>query len=430
VVAVVAGAPSGARAELLKGPYLQDVTPNRITVMWHAAPAVAGRVIVEGPGLPDGGRSIEVAPASIPKVVVDGLRPATRYRYRVELGDARDRGEFATAPPIGAPVAFSFVVFGDNGRSAENHRRVIERAAAEVADVVLGTGDMVNEGGNLAEWQTLFSVELPLIRDNVIFPSLGNHDDAGPQHDVTNFHSFFSLPRTEGRRDQVCYYAFTYGASRFLVLDSNAGGSFALTDETAWLESQLAAARQDRRIRHIFVPMHHPPFSISLHSGEKNLRERWTPLFERYGVDAVFSGHDHVYQRAENNGVYYFVSGGGGATTYKPRARPLAADRARVKRFESVHHYLRVTVDGDLVEVSAIRTDGSMIETTSWGEPRRPVAAPLAVASETEHVAPFVAGAAAGPERRNGVRWLGMAGGVAAVIAALVMVLALRRDPA
>ena len=91
------------------------------------------------------------------------------------------------------------------------------------------------------------------------------------------------------------------------MLDSNEY-SFALTDQTAWLERELIAARQDPAIRHIFVVMHHPPFSISLHGGNRDLRERWTPLFEKYQVTAVFSGHDHVYERAEHNGLRYFVS--------------------------------------------------------------------------------------------------------------------------
>ena len=98
-------------------------------------------------------------------------------------------------------------------------------------------------------------------------------------------------------------------AAGFLVLDSNAY-SFALTDQTVWIEQQLQAARLDPEIKHIFVSMHHPPYSISLHGGQAELREAWTPLFEEYGVAAVFSGHDHVYSRAEKNGVHYFVSGG------------------------------------------------------------------------------------------------------------------------
>ncbi|HSS02644.1 MAG TPA: metallophosphoesterase, partial [Kofleriaceae bacterium] len=152
---------------------------------------------------------------------------------------------------------------------------------------------------------------------------------------------------------------------RFLVLDSNEY-SYALSDQTAWLERELIAVRQDPAIRHVFAVMHHPPFSISLHGGARDLRERWTPLFEKYQVSAVFSGHDHVYERAEHNGIRYFVSGGGGAPLYprEPNASPV--DVEAVKKFERAFHFLRVTVTGNRVEVTGVRTDGSIIETTAW----------------------------------------------------------------
>jgi hypothetical protein len=431
----VLGASATARADLRKGPYLQNVTPDAITVMWQADETVAGRIVVDGPGLPDGGRVIDVAPARTPRTRIEGLRPASRYRYRVEVGDARDKGEFATAPEIGSSAPFTFVAFGDNGSSPESHRRVIERAAADVPDFILGVGDMVNTS-RPDDWQTLFEVERPLLRDNVIFPALGNHDQQKKGLTIAHFSELFSLPDGACKDDQAKrYYTFTYGNARFLILDSNSN-AFALTDQTAWIESQLAEARQDSRIRHVFVAMHHPPYSLALHGGNRNLRERWTPLYEKYGVAAVFSGHDHVYERAEANGVHYFVTGGGGAVPYKLDKKATAIDRKHVKRFEAVNHYLRVTVDGDQVEVAAVRRDGTLIETTVWGEPDRP--RPAAPAVAVVHPAPpapppLVIGAAQTPggDEADGaaadISPLGVAGAGAALLAAIAMLVALRR---
>src|SRR3954452_25536333 len=140
-------------------------------------------------------------------------------------------------------------------------------------------------------------------------PALRNHDRQSRGRTADTYRAFFSVP--ENGTESAGYDAFTYASARVLILDSNAY-SFALTDQTAWIERELIAARQDETIHHIFVVMHHPPFSISLHGGATDLRERWTPLFEQYGVTAVFSGHDHVYERAEHNGFRYFVTGGGG----------------------------------------------------------------------------------------------------------------------
>jgi hypothetical protein len=432
---VLVGIARVAHADLRKGPYLQNVTPSGVTVMWHADPAVTGRIIVEGPGLPAGGKVIDVVATRVAETPVEGLAPATRYRYRVELagnaaldkaGQKRElAGEFATAPEIGSDAPFSFVVFGDTRSNAENHRRVMDRAAAEVPDFLLGTGDLVDKGDIESQWQSFFDVEHRVLRDNVIFPALGNHDRQGRGRTADNFRTYFSVP--ENSPDPGRYYAFTYASSRFLVLDSNSY-SFALTDQTAWIESQLVEARQDTRIRNIFVVMHHPPFSISLHGGQRDLRERWTPLFEKYNVTAVFSGHDHCYERAEAHGIRYFVSGGGGAPLYPRGPRPSAIDKAAVKTFERVLHYLRVSVHGDQVEVSAIRADGTTIETTMWGDPPPPAPVALTDGAALRPVgAPASVGAARSARDEGGLGWLGIGGAAAALLAATVLVRALRR---
>jgi hypothetical protein len=264
----------------------------------------------------------------------------------------------------------------------------MERIRGEVPDFLLGTGDFVDEGTKEEQWQQFFEIEGPLLRDNVLYPALGNHDRQGRGRTADAYRSWFSVP--ENSPDPERYYAFTYGASRFLVLDSNLY-SFALTDQTAWIEKELAAARDDRRVRHIFVVMHHPPYSISLHGGQRDLRERWTPLFEKYGVAAVFSGHDHVYERAEVDGLHYFVTGGGGAPLYPRKAHAAQIDVDAVKYFERVNHYLRVHVVGDQIEVTAIRVDGSPIETTTWSDGSRPdavAAAPAAGGPAPQKAAP------------------------------------------
>lgn len=363
-------APAAAGFE--KTPYLQNATPTSVTVMWETSRAVPATVKVHDK---TGTRTIEVEARARQEVVIDGLAPASRYRYEVTAGDDTLGGELTTAPEVGAPSPLTFIVFGDTRSSSDAHRRLIERIRNEVPDFVLGTGDLVDEGHDLRQWQTFFEVEGPLLRDNVFFPALGNHDRQGRGRTADNYRMWFSLP--DNGADPERSYAFTWGIARFVVLDSNAH-SFALTDQTEWLERELAAARQDARLRHIFVVMHHPPYSISLHGGQRDLRERWTPLFERYDVTAVFSGHDHVYSRGEVNGVRYIVSGGGGAPLYPRHRRPSAIDLAAVQRFERVNHYLRVHVMGDLVEMTAMRVDGTPIETITWGEAPRPAAPQVA----------------------------------------------------
>lgn len=415
-ICAVGAAAVPAAAEFEKTPYLQNATPTSVTVMWETSRAVPAKVTVHDKA---GTRTIDVEAKARQEVVIDGLAPASRYRYEVTAGEDTLGGELTTAPEIGAAAPFTFIVFGDTRSSSDSHRRLIERIRNEVPDFVLGTGDLVDEGHDLRQWQTFFDVEGPLLRDNVFFPALGNHDRQGQGRTADNYRMWFSLP--DNGADPERSYAYTWGNSRFVVLDSNAH-SFALTDQTEWLERELAAARQDPRLRHIFVVMHHPPFSISLHGGQRDLRERWTPLFERYDVTAVFSGHDHVYSRGEVNGVRYIVSGGGGAPLYPRHRRPSPIDVAAIDRFERVNHFLRVHVMGDLVELTAMRVDGTPIETITWGEAPKPeadrVAAAGGAAVDEAAVAAATAAARApapGAPGGGGVPW------VFAVLGALVI---------
>ncbi len=425
LVACMAGTALGD-PKMLKGPYLQDLAPSSITVMWQLDEMRPAKLTVSGPG---GEQVLKVEPARIAEAKVEGLQPSSRYRYRVEIEGASWDGEFATAPPLGKDIPFSFVVIGDSRYGVAPHRRVIERMAQEVPDFILGTGDMVDDGSRQDQWQEFFDVENELLRNNVYFPAVGNHDRQGRGRTADTYRAYFSVP--ENGNDAERYYAFTYASSRFLVLDSNIY-SFALTDQTAWIERELIAARQDADIRHIFVVMHHPPYSISLHGGARDLRDRWTPLFQQYGVTAVFSGHDHVYTRAEADGVRYFVSGGGGAPLYPKRPRD-PIDSAAVKKFERVFHYLRVKVIGPRVEIAAIRADGTTIETTAWSEgaPAKPEIAPpkaptLASAAGGTSPPPPPTHSAVTAESGGTLLWFAL-GGVGVLLALAVIVIVLRR---
>ncbi len=419
---IATGGVVSAAPKMLKGPYLQDLAPTSITVMWQLDDIVPGKLIVSGPG---GEHAQDVPGARIVEAKIENLAPATRYHYRVEVGDQSWQGEFATAPPVGKDVPFSFVVIGDSRNGIEQHRRVVERMTQEVPDFVLGTGDMVDDGARLDEWQAYFDVESPFLRDNVYYPAVGNHDRHGRGRTADTYRSFFSVPENGGESER--YYSFSYEAALFLVLDSNAY-SFALTDQTSWIERELIAARQDPNIHHIFVVMHHPPFSISLHGGQRDLRERWTPLFEKYQVSAVFSGHDHVYERAEHNGVHYFVSGGGGAPLYPRRPKPAAIDAEAVQKFERVLHYLRVTTSANRIEVTAIRSDGTTIETTSWTDGPAPVAELPHVTAGSSPTPPAVRAAPVddNDDDDNSMLWVAVVG-VALVLGTAVIVVGMLR---
>src|SRR5215203_4540499 len=97
--AVIACATAAAAdSKMLKGPYLQDLAPSSITVMWQLDEARPAKLVVNGPG---GERVQMVDAARLAEAKVEGLTPSSRYRYRVEIEGTSWEGEFATAPPVG-----------------------------------------------------------------------------------------------------------------------------------------------------------------------------------------------------------------------------------------------------------------------------------------------------------------------------------------
>ena len=373
-MAVLAAALPADAASLRKGPWVQHVTRTSAVVMFELDAAAPATVRLREVGARDAGeqRVVGSQAAVLHEVRITGLEPSRRYAFVVEVGGgrgpgegapgARGEGEIATAPL--PHEAFSFVAWGDSRMGDEPHRALCERIALEAPDLILHTGDFVSTGGDTGGWQAFFDIERDLLRRVPLYPVVGNHDREGIFRRTEKYRTYFAVPDDAPNPER--YYAFSWGNSRFVVLDSNEP-TFSLAEQALWLDEQLAAAVADPEVRHIFVAMHHPLFSTSLHGPHEAARLAWAPLFERYRVDLVFAGHDHVYEHLERGGVRYVITGGGGAPLYFRHPNPRAEDAAASVAFDATHHFVRVQVAGDFVEVAAVRIDGELIESFSFG---------------------------------------------------------------
>jgi 3',5'-cyclic AMP phosphodiesterase CpdA len=203
-------------------------------------------------------------------------------------------------------AVFSFAALGDTGTGGEGQwaiaRRMAELHAAQPFDTVLLLGDNLYPDGDPAGFREKF--ERPyaeLLRRGVRFRAvLGNHDVKSGRSAQINY-----APFNMGGRS---YYSFAEagGLVEFFALDSNAMDHA----QTVWLEGALASSKAPWKIAFL----HHPPYSSGMkHGSSRALCSLVEPLFVRHGVAAVFSGHDHVYERVRpQSGVQYFVSGAGG----------------------------------------------------------------------------------------------------------------------
>jgi hypothetical protein len=193
-----------------------------------------------------------------------------------------------------------FAVIGDTGTGTTQQRQLadimVKYRTAFPFDFVLMMGDNLYGGESAKDFQTKFSdVYKPLLDNNVKFyAALGNHD-LPIQVNYQNFNM-------DGKE----YYRLKKGNIAFYALNSN----YMDKKQVQWLQDELAKDTSDWKIAFF----HHPPYSsASKHGSDKQLREVVEPIFVKYGVNVVLTGHDHVYERIKpQKGIYYFVSGAGG----------------------------------------------------------------------------------------------------------------------
>jgi 3',5'-cyclic AMP phosphodiesterase CpdA len=201
----------------------------------------------------------------------------------------------------------------------------------------------------------------PLLTAGVEFrASLGNHDNPNQR--------FYKLFNMGGER----YYTFRgpketegngLGSVRFFALDSN----YLDNEQLAWLDGQLAAADAEWKVAFF----HHPLYSSGLtHGSALESRAVLEPLFVKYGVSAVFSGHDHAYERIkpQKGGIVYWVSGAGGSL----RKGDVRASVLTAKKFDTDYHFMAVEIAGDDLYFQVISRTGETIDSGVVHRPGAP----------------------------------------------------------
>ena len=347
--------PVGLRANLAvaltRGPYLQSVVSDSVMVVWETDVAGSSRVDY---GLTSGYGSVVAGsiPVTHHALTMTGLSPYTAYHYRVST-DGQPLGSdsvFRTAAPP-TQTAFSFVAFGDTRSDAINHQKVVSSILSLSPDFVLHTGDMVENGSVSSQWTTFFNVERDLMRQAPLYGVLGNHEQ-----NSSLYFDAFHLPGNER------WYSFDYGNAHFVGLEIDGYASYAPgSEQMLWLANDLAQTRQTWKV----VFYHIPPYSSGAHGSDLPGREALEPLFIQHGVDLVFNGHDHDYERSSANGIVYIVAGGGGAPLYtKVNSNPASV------YFTSTYHSVLVTVTGSRLTGTAVRSDGVAFDGFSLVKPQ------------------------------------------------------------
>jgi hypothetical protein len=279
----------------------------------------------------------------------------TTYYYTIGQDGYEDAttvvGSFTTGTNSRQP--FRFTAFGDEGITYDSvattsqvraQNPAFHLHAGDVSYAESGGSGLLTDTYDPRVWDSWFNQMSPAAGNIPWQVTVGNHemetwyspDGYGGQQARWDFPNGVSGP---------VYYTFNYGNVAVFALDANdvsyeipANFGYSKGAQVAWLEAGLAQARQDPNIDFVVAYFHHCAYSTcTTHGSEGGARQYFAPLFDKYSVDLVINGHNHIYERNNpliggketvnapsgstitpaTQGTTYVVSGGAGVSLYK-----------------------------------------------------------------------------------------------------------------
>ncbi|MBQ0006284.1 MAG: metallophosphoesterase [Alistipes sp.] len=356
--------------DIIHGPYLQNLTENRVTIVWVTDSVTVGWVELAPddksvfyddprPRYYDAPTGVKES-STIHAVTIDGLQPNTTYRYRVyathvtgHVGNYVTYGKttasspynlltFHTVNPDAASISFGIVndIHGDN----ETFTSLIGKCDLKKTDFFIFNGDMISVSETQEQvFEGFMDTAVKLFAQTIpMYYSRGNHETRGAM--ATQFKKYFSPGE-----DHI-YYTFRQGPVFFVVLD---GGEdkpdtdieyYGITDydayrtkEAEWL-SEVVSSAEYRNAPFKVVLCHMPP-EKNWH-GSYEILQKFVPILNGAKPDLFISGHEHSYHWYEPNGKTHFP--------------------VLINDTESI---VKVTADKSSLDISIVNTEGKTKDT-------------------------------------------------------------------
>ncbi|MDE2700485.1 MAG: metallophosphoesterase family protein [Gemmatimonadota bacterium] len=299
-------------------------------------------------------------------VTFKGLKPNTLYAYRVGSDKIWSSWyQFRTASA--EPDEFTFIYLGD----AQNNllalwARAIRTAVLDAphADFIIHAGDLVDYPNKDNDWHEWFESGNWIHAKIPSIPTPGNNEYSNYQ-DVSKrrlsvlWRPQFTLPENGPEGFAETTYYTDYQGARIISLNSNERHK----EQAPWLEQVL----KNNPNKWTFVTFHHPVYAASGGLANKDQREAWKPIFDKYAVDLVLQGHNHTYARGNNigngvtvrdttKGTVYVVSVSG------PKQLKLRKDRWMTRGGENTQLYQVITISGDTLHYRAMTAVGELYD--------------------------------------------------------------------
>jgi hypothetical protein len=362
-------------ANFQRGPLIQNATTNSIQVIWKT-PVLADSVVDFGTDQSLGSEISDGTLTTNHVLTLTNLLPGSQYFYSVRsttggVTAVSTTNSFHTLKPSGD---ISFLVLGDTGTGLPEHYAVANAMSQTDADLVMQTGDVIDIPYftfGLEDTRVL-SVFRRQMRSVPFFFTLGNHEvDNGALG--TAYLATFHLP-TNSVTGTSHYYSFDHGDAHFVVLympfyiEIPALDAFRLSegsDQYNWLTNDLASSSKPWKL----LFLHHPLASSGSHRNDhyagslltdaQVLQNLLLPVAVQYGVQMIFNGHDHDYERFNPiQGVQLIANGAGGSQINGIHDERDGAS----SQFYAIPEFLKVTIQGDALSLQAINTNGNVFD--------------------------------------------------------------------
>ena len=249
---------------------------------------------------------------------------------------------------LSSKAEFNFVVVGDIGTGESGQYNVAKVMscffAAKPFSLVLLTGDNIYKHGEIEKIKATFEIPYQeLLQQKVKFyAALGNHDiQINNGKDEIRYAKF----NMGGR-----YYTFTHQKVQFFAIDTNPEAPW--HKQLDWLERELERSPKPWKV----VFGHHQIYASGMRGIDRELANKLTPLFSRYGVQLYLNGHEHHYERTKPiNGTTYITCGNGAKLRDVSKSDWTAYSVSRLG-------FAAVEVYSDRLEIVGISTNGKIFD--------------------------------------------------------------------
>jgi acid phosphatase type 7 len=412
-VVLVLSVSSAVRAQDLVGLYLtwqQDPTTT-MTINWvNLYPGSSNELWYRESGEEKWQRTkarhMVIRPSSLQRrhVELTELEPDTLYEFAIGRRPEKpqEAWTFRTMPAeLNRPIRF--VTGGDMMHTRAMLDAMSQHLPALEPDFAMFGGDLAYEDGanatRIVDFLQSWRVH-GMTKDRRLVPVvavIGNHEVRGGYggkvpDDAPYFYGLFSLPQDRA------FYALDFGKYLSLIALDSGHTNPVTGEQTTWLEKALEARAEQR---FVFPCYHFPAYGTTKAPEGKQpidsaravvIRENWVPLFDRFGVTAVFENDHHNYKRThplrndrreDENGIVYLGDGAWGVRT---RTVPAPGEAWWLARAEPRNHFWIVDLDPDSpVRVRAMDPTGEVFDDLTLPRDRtEPMQAHSAEAAEEQ----------------------------------------------